>query len=124
MSDLARITAHDEDDLRVVEIAGEVDASNADDVRVAALTDFPNTAHGLILDLRALDYIDSAGIAVTFDLAERLTQRGQCLVLVVGPSALIRHALAVTEIESVAPLVATLEAARSRVLPGEDERTA
>jgi anti-anti-sigma factor len=124
MTELGRITVHDEDDLRVIEIAGEIDASNADDVRGAALDGLPNSAHGLILDLRALDYVDSAGIAVMFELGERLSQRGQVLVLVVAPNALIASALKVTEIDVVAPIVPTLEQARTRVLPADGERSA
>jgi anti-sigma B factor antagonist len=124
MSDLARIAVHDEDDLRVVDIAGEIDTSNVEEVRTGALDGFPNSALGLILDLRALSYIDSAGIALAFDVTERLRQRGQSVALVVQPRALIRHALEVTGIDDVAPIVATLEAARSRVLPNDDQRTA
>jgi anti-sigma B factor antagonist len=124
MSDLARIASHDEDNLRVVEVAGEVDTSNVDELRSGALDGFPNSAFGLILDLRALSYIDSAGIALVFEVAERLGQRGQAVALVVQPSALIRHALDVTGIDDVAPIVATLEAARRHVLPNDDQRTA
>jgi anti-sigma B factor antagonist len=124
MSDLAQIAVHDEDELRVVTVAGEVDASNAEDLRAAALEDFPNTPQGMILDLRELSYIDSAGIAFIFEAAERLERRGQALALVVAPDAVFRRALDVTEIDLVTPILPTLEAARAHVLPSGDERTA
>jgi anti-anti-sigma factor len=124
MTDLAQISVRDEDDLRVVAVAGEVDASNAEDLRAAALDELPNSARGLILDLRELSYLDSAGIAFIFDAAERLARRGQELALVVAPGAAFRRALDVTEIDAVAPIVPTLEAARAQLLPNGDERTA
>src|ERR1700712_1503402 len=104
MSDLAQIVVRDEDDLRVVAVGGEVDASNAEDMRSAALEGFPNSARGLILDLRNLSYVDSAGIAVIFEAGERLGRRGQALALVVAPSALFRRALEVTEIDAITPI--------------------
>jgi anti-sigma B factor antagonist len=124
MTDLAQIAVHDEDELRVVTVAGEVDASNADDMRAAALEDFPNSPRGMILDLRELSYIDSAGIAFIFEAAERLGRRGQALALVVAPGAVFRRALDVTEIDLVTPILPTLEAARAHVLQSGDERTA
>ena len=122
MSELARIVVHDEDDLRVVEVAGELDASNAEDVRAAAIDEVANSLHGVVFDFRGLAYIDSAGIALVFDVGERLINRGQKLALVVPPTAVIRRALDVTGIEEIAPVVPTLEAAREHVLPGRGER--
>jgi|tagenome__1003787_1003787.scaffolds.fasta_scaffold19211394_2 anti-sigma B factor antagonist len=122
MSELARIAIRDEDDLRVVEVTGELDASNADDVRATAVDDVANSLHGLVLDFRRLDYIDSAGIALVFDVGERLVRRGQKLALVVPARAVIRRALEVTGIDELAPIVPTLEAAREHVLPGRGER--
>jgi anti-sigma B factor antagonist len=123
MSELARIVVTDEDELRIVAVAGEVDVSNVEEVRAAALEEFANAARGLILDLRQLSYVDSAGIAFLFDAGERLRVRGQALALVVTPAAVFRRALEVTEIDAVTPIFPTLEAARAHVLPKDDERT-
>jgi anti-anti-sigma factor len=124
MSELAQIVVTDEDDLRIVAVAGEVDASNAEDVRTAAIDEFPNSARGLIFDFRQLSYIDSAGIAFLFEAGERLQLRGQALAMVATPGAVFRRALEVTEIEAVTPIFPTLEAARAHVLPNNDERIA
>jgi anti-anti-sigma factor len=124
MSELAEIQVRDEDDLRVVAVSGEVDVSNAGDLRSAALDGFANSAHGMILDLRELTYVDSAGIALVFEAAERLRRRGQELALVVKKGATFRRALEVTEIDAVAAILPTLEAARAHVLPSGDERIA
>lgn len=124
MTDLARVTVNDEDDLRVVIVAGEIDASNVTEVRAETLREMPNTALGLILDMRGLAYIDSAGVALVFEVADRLARRGQELALVVPPAAVIRRALEVTGVDELAPIVPSLEAARSHVLPSNDERSA
>jgi anti-anti-sigma factor len=124
MSELADIAVRDEDDLRVVAVAGEFVASNAAVLRGAALAGFANAAHGMIFDLRELTYVDSAGIALVFEAAERLRRRGQEMALVVAKGAVFRRALEVTEIDAVTPILPTLEAARAHVLPSGDERIA
>jgi len=124
VSELARVTVRDEDDLRVVTVAGEVDVSNVAEVSDATVEGLPNSSLGVILDFTRLTYIDSAGIAYVFDIAERLGRRGQSLALVVPPASTIRRALEVTDVGAVAALVSTLEAARRRVLPNDDQRTA
>lgn len=124
MSELVRITVRDEDDLRVVAIAGEVDVSNVEEVRAATLEGLSNTTFGLVLDMRQLSYLDSAGVAFVFEVADRLGRRAQAVALVVSPSAVIRRALEVTEVDAIAPIVPTLEAARRHVLPDGDQQTA
>lgn len=115
MNDLARLTVEDRGDLRFAEIAGEVDASNAVDVKIALMADLPNASHGLVADMRRLDYLDSSGIAVLFELADRLARRGQKLAIVVSPEALVRPTLELTGVASVAELASTPEEAQERV---------
>lgn len=124
MSELARVTVNDEESLRVVTVAGEVDVSNAESIGDEALAGLPNAAFGMVMDLTLLRYVDSAGIAVVFEMAERLLRRGQSLALVVPGSSPIRRSLEVTRIDEIAPIEPTLEAARARALPSDDERTA
>jgi anti-anti-sigma factor len=102
MTDLARMTIEDRDHVRVATVAGEVDASNADDVKAQMLSDLPNGAHGLVADLRELEYLDSSGIAVLFEVADRLDRRGQKLAIALGPDSLIRPTLELTGVTAVA----------------------
>jgi anti-sigma B factor antagonist len=124
VTDLARMSVSDDDGLRVVELAGEVDASNVGQLREAALDGLPNSAHGVVVDMRELTYVDSAGIAFLFDAAERLAVRGQTLALVVAPGAVIRRALEVTRIDDLAPVHGSVEAARAHLLPSDGEPAA
>lgn len=67
----------------VAALSGEVDVSNAETIGEAIADTASNQELGLILDLSALQYLDSAGIRLLFRLRERLRARGQSLSLVI-----------------------------------------
>ncbi|MEA5363517.1 STAS domain-containing protein [Amycolatopsis sp., V23-08] len=64
------------DGTRLLAASGEIDISNAADLAKAlegALEGAPEGSNGRVtLDLTAVDYLDSAGIAVLFDHADHL----------------------------------------------------
>ena len=101
-------------DVVVAVVSGEVDLSNADSVRERLLGGVPNRAAGLVLDLSATHYLDSSGLRLIFELADRLQRRGQKLGLVVPGDSVIRGVLVLTEVEQVAAMSTSLEDA----LPG------
>jgi anti-sigma B factor antagonist len=90
MSPLARMETRSEGGAIVAVIAGEVDISNAADLGSALEGSVPQRALGLVLDLSAATYIDSAGIHLLFRLGGRLTRRRQQLRVVVPDEAPIR----------------------------------
>jgi anti-anti-sigma factor len=92
-------------------LSGEVDMTNAPLIREQLLDAVPNDALALILDLGGCRYLDSAGIEVIFDLARRLQRRRQQMRLVVPESSPLGRVLTLTEVDSVAPIHATLESA-------------
>jgi stage II sporulation protein AA (anti-sigma F factor antagonist) len=93
--DLARVDIQDHDGIHVAAITGEVDISNVDDVtrRLIAL---PNFAPGLVVDLRLVTYMDSTGISMLHDLAGRLRERSQKLIVVCPPGSPPRRVLELT----------------------------
>jgi anti-anti-sigma factor len=93
MTPLADIKFETVDNVVVARLEGEVDMSNADDLGAAITARVSSDALALVLDLAAVDYLDSAGIHVLFDLRERLTRRGQQIRLVIGPDSPIATAL-------------------------------
>jgi anti-anti-sigma factor len=93
MTPLADITFETVDNVVVARLEGEIDMSNADDLGAAITARVSSEALALVLDLAAVDYLDSAGIHVLFDLRERLTRRGQQIRLVLGPESPIATAL-------------------------------
>jgi anti-anti-sigma factor len=113
-SDLARVDIQDHDGVHVAAITGEVDISNVDDVtrRLMAL---PNFAPGLVVDLRLVTYMDSTGISMLHDLAGRLRQRSQQLIVVCPAGSPPRRVLELTGlitrttvVDDLAPAIRTL----------------
>ncbi len=96
-------------DVVIAALEGEVDLSNAHDIREDILASIPNTAAGLILDLTKTVYLDSQGIQVLLDVTELLGVRQQRIRLIVPKAALIRQVLSLTALASVLSLDPTME---------------
>jgi anti-sigma B factor antagonist len=95
----------------VAHLSGEVDMTNAAHVREELLAAIPNDVLALVVDLDGCRYLDSAAIEVIFDLSRRLQRRRQELRLVVPDSSPLGRVLVLTEVNSVAPVHATLDSA-------------
>ena len=95
----------------VARVAGDIDSVTSGELRDGLSRRLTNLAPGLILDLTEATYVDSAGIAFLFDLAQRVRTRGQELRLVVPADAYMRRVLDLCGIESVMAVDPTLEAA-------------
>ena len=59
----------------------------------------PNDAFGAVVDLTAVDYLDSAGIHLVYRLRESLRSRGQGLRLVVPARSVVRDAVRLAGVE-------------------------
>ena len=97
-------------DAVLAHLRGEVDLANARSVRDRLLEAVPNTATGLVLDLTATQHLDSSGVRVLFELAERLENRRQKLEIVIPDEAPIKRVLLLTEIDRVVPLFSSVDA--------------
>jgi anti-anti-sigma factor len=90
-------------------VTGEIDMSNAADLRTAITDATPNDALGVVLDLSDVDYIDSAGIHLLYRLGESLRDRGQTLRVVVPLSSAASDALRLAGIKRHVDVVEELE---------------
>jgi anti-anti-sigma factor len=99
--ELAHVTLADHDGVSVATVSGEIDMSSVDHV-AGALTDLSNLAMGLVVDLRSVEYLDSSGISVLHDLAQRLRRRTQMLVIVCPPGSPPRRMLELTALDTQA----------------------
>jgi anti-sigma B factor antagonist len=111
MAELASVSVERQADVQIVRLMGEVDISNAAVLEEHISEAVPNDASGLVLDLSDTHYLDSAGIRMLFELAQRLEGRRQSLVLAVPGDSLIRHSLIVTEVEQAMALEDSLDEA-------------
>jgi anti-anti-sigma factor len=110
MSELSHLDVSG-DDVVVARLSGEIDLSNATEVGDELGASVPNTALGLVLDLTATTYLDSSGVHLIFDLAERLRTRQQQLRIVVPAGAPIRRVLRIVELGDTVPVLASVEEA-------------
>jgi anti-anti-sigma factor len=108
---MANVTIERRDLAPVVHVHGEVDFPNADEVRTQIATTLPIDGPGMIVDLTQTTYLDSSGVRVLFELAERLEACRQRLVLVVTEEALIRRVIVLTKLDDVVLLVPTVDEA-------------
>jgi len=108
---LAHITDERHGDLAVARVEGEIDASNVEWVETRLRTLLTNQSVGLVVDLSATTYLDSAGIALWFALAEDLRQHQQQLHLVVVDQSSIARMVTLTGLDEAVPTHPTLEQA-------------
>lgn len=104
MTELASVVAEDLPGARLVMLRGEVDLSNARDVMDGIRAAATHETTVVILDLGGTTYLDSAGIAMVFRLAERFGQTRQELRIVVPADAPIRRGLELTRATSLLPV--------------------
>jgi anti-sigma B factor antagonist len=111
MSLLARIVDEVQDDVPIITIAGEIDASNARDIGDRMRAALSNHGKALVVDLTPTTYIDSAGINVLFRLGGELRERQQELHVVVAPASPIARMLAIVGLDRAVPTYPTRAAA-------------
>jgi anti-sigma B factor antagonist len=97
----------------VASIAGEIDLSNVDEIRTLLVGAVTHDVECLVLDLTPTTYLDSTGVRLLFELAERLQGRRQQLRLVVADEALVRRVVVLTQLDQRVPLDATIDAAKA-----------
>lgn len=83
----------------VAHLTGEVDISNAEDVGRTIIDATPRQADCVVLDLSQVDYLDSAGIFVVYEIRASLQARRQSLILVIPPTSPVHDALRLAGVE-------------------------
>ena len=103
MSDeLATLRVRERGRIVMAAVEGEIDLSNAPGL-LRGLTDaVPNSAHGLLLDLTGLEFLDSSGVHMLYDVADRLARRQQRFAVVLEPGAPPRRAIELSGVEPAA----------------------
>jgi anti-sigma B factor antagonist len=101
----------------VARISGEIDLANAAQLRDAVLALAAGDAHGLIVDLTEVSYLDSSGVRVLFQLARDLRQHDQTFLVTVPVGSPLRRVLKITGLHEVAPICDDLDAALNLAAP-------
>jgi len=104
----------------VVRPSGEVDLAAVPQLR-SMLTTIAGGGHHAIVSLGEVTYIDSSGIKALFDVHRLFAKRERRLALA-EPSSVVQRILAITEIEKIIPVFASVDQAlRSLPVSGRPE---
>jgi anti-anti-sigma factor len=95
----------------IARLSGEVDMSNAEEMGATVIGATPNEASGVVLDLSAVEYLDSAGIYVIFGMRASLQARGQSLILVIPPESPVHDALRLSGVDRPGETAETVDEA-------------
>lgn len=90
------------DSVGVARLTGDVDITQAAALRERLLSAVRNDDVGLVVDLSEARYIDSVGVSLMFELAERLTDRQMRFAVVVPDEGLVERVLTMVDLGSVA----------------------
>jgi anti-anti-sigma factor len=112
---LASLKLETQGSIVCAEVHGDIDMSNAADLRRELSRMTPNGALGLVLDLRDVDYLDSAGIRLLHHLREDLRVGRQRLQLVIAAESPVMHALRLAGLDWGEEIAATVDAAREAI---------
>lgn len=92
----------------IATLSGEIDLSNAEQIGRSIAESISNQELRLVIDLGAVGYLDSAGIAMLFGLSRQLAEHQQQLVLLVSAESPVRRSLQVSGWPAAVPVVETL----------------
>jgi anti-sigma B factor antagonist len=115
MSMLARVVEEHAGDVPIAAVEGEIDASNAPEIRDRLRALLTNRSTALVVDLTGTSYLDSSGINLLFGLGAELEQRQQQLHLVVPPTSPIARAISITGLDTTVATYAARAAALERL---------
>jgi anti-anti-sigma factor len=99
------------DAVGVVTLTGELDIVQAHALRNRLLEAVRNEDLGLVVDLTEATYIDSVGVSVLFELAERLTERQLRLAVVLPENGIVERVVTIVNLASVAEIRHTVDEA-------------
>ena len=109
------LSTEDRGGVMIARVTGEVDLANAARLGRALTRAIPNDAVGVVIDLSETSYLDSSGVSLVFDLAERMKSRQQELRVAVPADAPLRRVLQVVNLESVVPILTTADDAVAEI---------
>jgi anti-anti-sigma factor len=95
-------------EVAVVELAGELDLTNAPDLE-RRLERLAADARGLVIDLNRVGFLDSAALHVLFRIGGSMDDQGRAFGIVLAPSAPVAKAVELVQLSEAAHVGPTLE---------------
>ena len=100
----------------VAHVTGELDLAGAPNTGERIAEAVPTSARGLVVDMSALEFIDSSGVAMLFGLVRRLSSRRQELRVVAPRGRPVARVLEIVEFERAAPVRSDVDAAVAEIV--------
>ena len=113
--DLVQLEIEDRGEVVIASVSGELDLAGAPSTGDAIGAAVPTSARALVVDFTGLEFIDSSGIAMLFNLARRLGSRRQELHVVAVGGTPVARVLQIVEFERAAPVHETRDAALAQL---------
>jgi anti-sigma B factor antagonist len=101
----------------VLALTGQLDFGSATVLRQAVDGLVRPADPGLVLDLTAVDFVDSAGLHLLVQLADALVAHRQQLRLVLGPESPVRRVVHIAGLDAVLPLDVDVSTAANALRP-------
>jgi anti-sigma B factor antagonist len=115
VTDHRDVSVDHRDSVGIVSLTGEMDIVRAHDLRERLLGAIRNEDFGLVVDLTNTTYIDSVGVSLLFELAERLSERQLRMVVVLPEKGLVGRVLTIVNLSSVAQIHPSVDEALGAV---------
>jgi anti-anti-sigma factor len=97
--DLATLRVRERGGIVMAVVEGEIDLSNASILQTELTAAVSNAALGLLIDLTALEFLDSSGVHMLYQIADRLATRQQRFAVVIPADAPPRRAIELSGVE-------------------------
>jgi anti-sigma B factor antagonist len=109
--ELVQLETETRGDVVIAHVTGELDLAGAPSTGEAIGEAVPTSARALVVDFSGLEFIDSSGIAMLFNLVRRLSGRRQQLRVVARGGEPVARVLEIVEFNRAAPVHDTLDEA-------------
>lgn len=103
------------EDIVLVRLTGELDMSVAEPAGQRIAAALPSSALGVVVDMSALEFIDSSGVSMLFGLARSVGSHRQQLRVVAPAGKAVARVLEIVEFGRAAPVDPDVESAVAQI---------
>jgi anti-anti-sigma factor len=104
VNDLIGVEIQQRDEVVVARLTGELDISVAEPTGRKIAQALPSSARGVVVDMSALEFMDSSGVSMLFGLARQVGSHRQQLCVVAPPGRPVSRVLEIVEFDRAAPV--------------------
>jgi len=115
MGPLASVEHEHHDGVTIARVHGEIDVSNGEQVQAQILDGVTLGTRRMILDLSGIEYFDSVGVRLVFELQQRFAGQHIAFALVREPQSYVRKVLELCGAEQVLEVFDDVDSATSGV---------